>query len=156
MAGAAAGPKLGEIASGGLSSSPFVPVPWRSGTITARGDAVARGVRAHLAALASSCVELARVERRAVARHAQHAPYPRSIARTMPSDTAALCPSSAVSGTTSAPREAAQRDTRGSLVTTIVRSIAWHSASALSTSTTMACTSCARSSLGDARAQALL
>ena len=28
------GPKLGAITSGGVSSRPFVPVPWRSGTIT--------------------------------------------------------------------------------------------------------------------------
>ena len=31
------GPKLGAIASGGVSSRPLVPVPWRSGTITTSG-----------------------------------------------------------------------------------------------------------------------
>ena len=43
------GPKLGSIASGGASSSPFVPVPWRSGD-----DHDAPGRRASSASSASS------------------------------------------------------------------------------------------------------
>ena len=58
------GPKLGAIASGGVSSSALVPVPWRSGTIDDVG-------RAHGAG--QQLVELARVERRAVAGDEQHA-----------------------------------------------------------------------------------
>ncbi len=58
------GPKLGSIASGGLSSSAFVPSPWRSGTITtpSRSSRSAPEQRR----------ELGRVEQRGVARHEQH------------------------------------------------------------------------------------
>ena len=59
------GPKLGSIASGGLSSSALVPVPWRSGTITTP--------ELLLVPAAQQARDLAGVEQRRVAGHEQHA-----------------------------------------------------------------------------------
>ena len=47
------GPKAGPIASGGASSSPLVPVPWRSGTTPATGAAAPRGPRSSSTASSS-------------------------------------------------------------------------------------------------------
>ena len=59
------GPKAGSMTSGGVSSSAFVPLPWRSGTIDDRGldDRRARAARS----------SSRRVERRAVAGDEQDA-----------------------------------------------------------------------------------
>ena len=58
------GPKLGAIASGGASSRPLVPLPWRSGTITTSA--------ASADAPAEQLLQLRGRQRGAVAGHAQH------------------------------------------------------------------------------------
>ena len=106
---------------GGLSSRPLVPVPWRSGTITTARRASRCCGRPRAAAL-----QLSRVERGAVAGHAQHALEALGQrARAMPSAAAADWPSSRGSASTTR-REAARcrRDALARCVTTIVSSIA--------------------------------
>ena len=80
------GPNAGAIASGGASSSAFVPVPWRSGTIATTG----RGRRRP-----AVLVDLAGVQRRAVAGHQQHAVRaPLAAHARCPPAAAALCAAS--------------------------------------------------------------
>ena len=105
------GPKLGGIASGGVSSSPLVPVPWRSGTITTAG---ASGAFSSASSSAGSSAGQSPGTHRTRSN-------PSASARATPSATAALWPSSAVSSTTSAPSRRAAAATESSRVTTIVR-----------------------------------
>ena len=128
----------GGSRSGGASASALVPVPWRSGTIAD----VALGHPGQ------QPVELARVEQRAVAGEQHDALGPVGLG---PGDARPAPPRSgrpsAGSGTTSAPGRCRRaRRARGSLVTTIVRSIERAAPIASSTSSSIAAASAARRS----------
>ena len=89
---AARAERRASSASGGVSSSALVPVPWRSGTISSR----ARGGRP-----GEQRVELCGVEQRAVAGHQQHPLGPGSRARCDPQRAAGVVARARSSSSTS-------------------------------------------------------
>ena len=130
------GPKLGLIASQGLSRRPFVPVPCRSGMITTAGGPAARSNPSRSSGSSdgqSPGMQSARS-------------LPSASARSTPTATAALWPLSERSAITIAPCSAAAAATDSSPVTTIVSSIWLASARAASTSATIAAASSRRRS----------
>ena len=130
-------PNEGATASGGVSSSAFVPLPWRSGTIITDGSPPAapssRRQLARRRAPGSRRARAARVRRRA-------RPPRRSLAGPPPTGRAPRDPRPR-----GAPTCAAACAASGSAVTTSTSSIAATAPSASSTSETMASASSRRS-----------
>ena len=134
------GPKLGAIASGGVSSRPLVPVPCRSGTITTSGG----GPSARLRALSSASSSAGSSAGQSPGTHSTRS-MPSASARRTPSAAAADWPPRPRPRRRSLPARARPAATDRSRVTTIVRSIASVCASARSTSATIAPASSRRS-----------
>ena len=143
MASEAVRAKAGEIASGGVSISPLVPVPWRSGTITAsRADATAHR-RSRAAGAERSCSSRGSSAGQSPGTRAP-AHTPATARARSQADRRALAILDGV-GQHEHPARCRRRDHDRSLVTTIVRSIASHCVQRVSTSPTIARTTCARS-----------